>query len=1273
MILITENKLHSWVVSNSREAEGLIVELVWRLVAASCPKPLERRFPLGDSIGQQGPDGILNVISGCNPYIPDGHSHWEIGTGKGARAKATSDYKGLTTDLNTAVPEAVRANSSFVFVTPLSGRNDWKYTWKREDQASWIKMRRDKNEWKDIRVIDGTRLTEWVYQFPAVGIWLASRMYELSEHDFDIPELRWELLSSYGGDHPLTPEVFLAGRDAPRDKLQEFLANRSQHLNLKTRHPNEAIDFVCAHLASLDDEVRVDIAGRALIVSSLKAWDTLCKYTEKLILVADPSLDLSGDKGSRAIQSARLAGHVLITSDSASPPNQADVQLPSPKVHELQEKLKTAGYPSQRAEILARRSNGNLSSMLRLLQGGSSRPEWANGPDTHCLAMAVLLGSWSENSMSDRAVVGEVVGTEYSKWVAVAREFAQTPEVPIVYHQGDWRFTLRYEGWLNLGGYLYDEHLDRILMVAVSVLSEKDPQFDISSDNRYVAQIWGKVLSHSHALRKGIAEALALIGSHPEVLGSCLTGKPESTVRDAVRQILHGADWVRWASLGNLLSSLAEASPDAFLDAVENGLQQNPSPFEELFQQESPGLFGRSYLSGLLWALEGLAWDSQYLSRVCAVLGELAERDPGGNWGNRPVESLKTILLPWLPQTTAPAAKRRAAIQILKQNNPEIAWDLLLSFMPNQTESSTPTNRPFWRDTIPETWDDSVTVGEYWDQVCDYVDMIVGMLKDEPTRTAHIVELLDDLPPSAFEKALTHLSSDAVVNLPEEQRNDLWMKLVILARRHRAFPDAGWVLSDESISKIECAALRLAPKNPSSLHRMLFGEYDLHLYEYTGDWKKVDEERTVRRRTAVEEILSRGGLEEVILFVGEVEDPSGVGLTLADLADHSIDASLLPYKLEDEDEKIAQFIKSYVCGRRHKEGWGWADGLDVSNWTSSQTGRFLGCLPFTVDTWERVESLLGPAEDEYWSTAVANPYDPGCDIDLAIEKLLSHGRPKAALMCLRKQVFDKKTLNSKHALDALIEWPSSLQESVQIDAYTIARIIDALQDSPGIDRNRLMDAEWVNLALLDDHRIGSPKTLETGMATDPDLFCEITDIAYPLEEIEPSLEEDSLMIQAQRRNARRLLHNWKIPPGTQLDGTFNPKKFREWLRDIEARHDAGEVRDLVLQNIGQTLVHAPPDPAGLWIHHEVAIALDNVSADIMLEAFRIGMINKRGARFIDLTGTQEEKLSESFTQKAEDVEDQGYVRFAVALRRLADGYRLEAEQIRDGAKRMDES
>jgi hypothetical protein len=121
-MILTENQLDEWVRGNAVNAQGLIVDLVWRLVAASSPNPKERRFPLRDSIGQPGPDGILDTDFSFEPFVSQGMSFWAIGTGIDPAKKARADYNDLTTKTATAMPLEVRKQSTFVFVTPLSGR-----------------------------------------------------------------------------------------------------------------------------------------------------------------------------------------------------------------------------------------------------------------------------------------------------------------------------------------------------------------------------------------------------------------------------------------------------------------------------------------------------------------------------------------------------------------------------------------------------------------------------------------------------------------------------------------------------------------------------------------------------------------------------------------------------------------------------------------------------------------------------------------------------------------------------------------------------------------------------------------------------------------------------------------------------------------------------------------------------------------------------------------------------------------------------------------------
>lgn len=306
-MLVTENQLDEWVRGNARDAQGVIVELVWRLVAASSPRPKERRFPLGDSIGQPGPDGILDADFAFDPFVPEGRSFWEIGTGLSAGAKATSDY----TDLVTATPEHVRLGSVFVFVTPLSGRREWPHTWKEDAQASWLEERRKRDEWRGVRVIDGTKLIDWLREFPSVGLWLAQTM-GLSVQQIETPEQRWRVLRTIGDPPPLTSRVFLANREAACAKLKEVFAGTTIQLKLDTHFPDQIADFVCAYVADMDEEARIDALGRCLVISGIEGWNEIAVHRERHILVADFDLDEGGRSGTKLLEKARRAGHAVI-------------------------------------------------------------------------------------------------------------------------------------------------------------------------------------------------------------------------------------------------------------------------------------------------------------------------------------------------------------------------------------------------------------------------------------------------------------------------------------------------------------------------------------------------------------------------------------------------------------------------------------------------------------------------------------------------------------------------------------------------------------------------------------------------------------------------------------------------------------------------------------------------------------------------------------------------------------------------------------------------
>lgn len=703
-------------------------------------------------------------------------------------------------------------------------------------------------------------------------------------------------------------------------------------------------DFVAAYAESLDGESKMDVVGRCLIVSCADSWDPIVSSLKRHILVAD--FDLDDDVGTKLLVKAYRAGHSVIFGGSPGGiPDPNRVPLLNPRINEIKKALEKAGYNIDRARTLAQRSDGNLSSLLRLLQNLSLMPEWAQGTDAAELAIAEIIGAWRENSEADKAVVEKLSGKVYGEWIRIMRENAFRPNTPLNHLDDIWEFGARYEGWYALGPNLFDEHLDRMKEVAVKVLREQDPKFELPPDKRLLASIHGKVLAHSYMLRRGLAESLAFIGSHPKVLTSSSFGRAELAVTLAVREILSDADWILWASLNDLLPLLAEAAPGEFLDAVETALSSDPCPFDLVLAQEEPGIFGGNYMTGLLWALETLAWDPDYLLRVVIILGELATIDSRGNWSNHPANSLSTIFLPWFPQTCASVPKRKTAINALLNEFPEIAWNLLLSLLPEARQTSSGSYKPKWREIIPEDWAEGATPQEYREQISAYAELTISVAKGDLEKLVDLIDRLDDLPPAARDQILVYLGSDTVISMPEADRTRLWMELVNLTSKHRKFAESWWAMKPEVLDKIDTITTLLAPNSPIYRHQRLFSDRDSDLYEERGNWEGQRKVLDDRRQKAIDEIFVSGGTEAVIAFANAVESPWRVGIAFGIIASSEAESIVLPAFLESVDKSLAQFVGGFVRRRFWERKWQWVDRIDTAKWTPSQKGQFLAFLP----------------------------------------------------------------------------------------------------------------------------------------------------------------------------------------------------------------------------------------------------------------------------------------------------------------------------------------
>ncbi|HEY3899577.1 MAG TPA: hypothetical protein VGM54_13235 [Chthoniobacter sp.] len=818
--IVTANELESF--ADTRDSEAVIPELVWMLIS-EVPDLIECRIPYGGAINQPGWDGLVETPSGFKQFVPQKRSFWEIGTNERPQRKATKDIATRTRRM----PLLERQESCYVFVTP---RGAGAGGWNEPKQSRWI-SRCKRFGWQAVKIIDGVHLADWLREYPAIGRWLLKRTGLIKNSaGFTTPREHWDNLQQLSrfGDPPIPPKLFLAGRDQACSELDRMFGGQTRQVVLAIENELDAEDFVAAFLASLEPDKRSAFSNKCLFVKDAEAWTSLINLKTAHVLVAHPNLDLESS-GEQLHLGATSHGHAVVIPVSGTWAGRGGnlVPLRSPSASLLETTLTEAGYKPERARELAQASALSLASLKRHLRGMGELPPYATWPSARLLAQAALVGRWFGENTLDRAAVEMLVGKSYGEWIELVRPETLRSDTPLTQRNEIWKLISRGEAWDALGPQLTNDDLERFQKAALVVLAERDPRFELPPDDRLLASMRGKVLQHSPALRNGIAETLALLGSRPKSLTSCTEQKSESVARLVVRSLLKDADWVTWATLDHHLPMLAEAAPDDFLDGVETALlDPHKSPFNELYAQERPGVMGWNHMTGLLWALETLAWDANHLVRVSMLLAELAEIDPGGNWANRPINSLKDILLPWHSQTCADVAKRKSTIESLLREHRSVGWNLLMALLPSNHGFTSGNRKPTWRAYIPADWSESFNDLEYRQQVFNYADMAVGEAASDLKKLAQLIDRLPDLPRPAHMRVLEHLESNVVAGLAEPERQPLWEELVDLAAKHRRFADARWALPGDAVDRIEEVANKLAPSSLHLVHRRLFSGRD---------------------------------------------------------------------------------------------------------------------------------------------------------------------------------------------------------------------------------------------------------------------------------------------------------------------------------------------------------------------------------------------------------------------------------------------------------------
>ena len=1243
VLAIKAREIGAWAGRTTARDE--LGEFVRRLVNSTGRDLSRVDFPAGDQAERPGWDGDV-VASTPTPWIPEGVSGWELSCNVRPKGKANDDFDRRTR----SVPPRERKARTFVFVTP----RDWL------GKTAWVNEKRGLGAWKDVRAYDASDLEQWIEQSVPVQIWFAERLGQPVAGYRSLSRFWTEWASA--ADPVLSPVLFAPAVERHSERFRAWLSDSTARpFTVAADSRDEAIAFVAC---LMDQEGGHGEAGdRGIVFDAPDAVHRLASAAPGAFVAV---------AGSREVEKALSGFHCDIHCIAPRPRNAvgfadppADVVLELPGSEDFQNALQAMGIRRGRSDRLALESARSPTILRRRLavMPADREPDWGHDRETAGKVIPVaMIGSWHAASRADREIVSLLAGADYEDVESGVAEVLRLDDPPI-WSIGQYRGVVsRLDALFATTPYVTAVDLERVFLVAEYVLSETDPALDLPESERWMAAVHGKLRDHSNALRRGICETLILLAEYGgRLFDGRMGGRVESRVSELVRKLLSPLDMQRLLSFEADLPALAEAAPQVFLEAIEEDLRGDEPAVLDLMKPVDAGIFGGGCSrTGILWALECLAWNPELHPRVVEVLARLSSRKIDDNYLNNPRNSLMSLFRYWMPETAASVEQRMKVLEGLVERHPDIGWSvaLCMACIPRAAIVAAPNYRPQWRGD-PSSAGRPITLDEGHRCVQKSRDICLNWPMHDERTLGDLVDSIEELDGPTCDAVCDLLDRWADEPQSDQAKESLRERIrrCTFTRGFRASPTAG---------RIRRAMAKLEPEDLVIRHRWLFASLwpRCDLEDADSNFDQIAERVHVQRQDALRTVWRErrfNGLNGLCTY-GDATHVVG-SLMPNILSGTKETIPFVRWCLDKMSENGAQRYEPCLSGFLQ---WTDADSLPMlveeigkSHGESGRLRLFVA-MPYRK-AWQLLESESDTFRRAYWGKADFDPARYSAEeITVLVDRLLEAGRPVAALKSVSPRWDAVETARLTKLLHALAGIRKRFDGSSIPDAFMS---LDRRSDLAVEEKAKL---EFMFFRVLRRSRYRMPN-LAGQLMSSPGLYAEVIVRAFPRRDHGADPTAVHIDDAEQRRNlaivARDLLQWMSCIPGSDASGSIDFGRLKSWLAEVRAtcmqfgRVAAGDL------TVGELLSRAPSDDDGRWPCQAVCEALESMSSGDVDRGFIIGTCNARGVvtRQIGEGGDQERALAAKYRGRAQQIAYE-YPHVGGILERIADGYDRDARQ-----------
>lgn len=1187
----------------------MLPQIVVDLILASTSKIGRFKLPVQNLNGNFGFDGEVEIhddFKCCMP-IPPGKYVFEQSVSSNIERKANDDYNKRK--------EQGNKNTTYAFIT----------TQIFNKSGEWIEEKKQDTDfpWKDLLCISQSDLHLWFLRCPSVSIkW--SEKWGIPNDLYTLESVwkRWDMAFEQKIPCELICALGYKTENTEKNKnlLLNFINDDRKKLIITAASVEEARLYIAAVLNmekkyqdtqlpedDANDKITYKIQNlidKILCIDSKESFDKLPLEQFEGTIFITPLQD--ADVINKAVNNSIKVVQVLRTTNTRE---NIDIELPIRiKQDDFCHALQKQGWITEEIVTIARNSGRNVSTLRSVL---SHEPQdWIKNIQDELIA-ALVVGGWSSEFERDKEVMCKLSGcSSYAEFTNKLKQFLNKENSPVQHEAPYYRTISSFSVFPVLLENITLEFIKNYQDICIDILSLNDNIKILPESHQLLAQMKGTVNGFSPLLRKSMADSLIhlsmLYKDNPavadEIVGKVCTGSIE-----------------RWKSIAPFVMELAEASPSVFLDKFEDFL--NTSTIEELqlLVNESKGIMeDYGAYTSILFALELLAWEEQYLEKVTNILFKLIPiwNNIPTNVTNKPLFTLSEIFCLWFPQTNASVEKRNAIINRASKKYQKECLDLIIKLLPpHSAVTSKPKSKWRWKDC-------SETNGI--DDELRNIEYNIGF--------NFLVTLSLSLPYLSIDLILKLIQSAINGYLSKEKITDFYVKLeTVLGNGENSIKI--WNAIREIIVQTEkyggkgtnISALELLksiydkffPENMYDMYVHYFYDYE-HCLETVdnSDWyTKLDSRIAAKQKEAVKLIYGEEGMTGLITFLerlSKVADSSynhfladtfsNILEPIMNLNEYEINSFVsTSFSSEISLKYKSEIFKCYIK-RFH----------DNSLTTAYEFARsvsedffinYLLLLPKNDHVLVMIDKESEYIQSQYWKKVDVRCFDSYQPHQTIINKLVNFSNYSDAITLLAYFYTD---VNDFDIILKTLEGMAN-DSLLHNERYAINILLNRIEPTNDEENRQLVLLEWKYYAILEI----TPKRLYKELAKNPSLFLEFISLCFKSSKDDDSKKEFPLANKAYDLIAVTPLNNAPLLQAFRGDsGELNFEQLHKWFLELKTISNEKGYEDVALSIAGAHLAYSGKVSGYEYISHR-GVDISSDLCEIFPELPMIELLNEK--------------------------------------------------------------